>query len=70
MPQHLKHAAPERVREKRRVAASGYFEMEPAELEKLLRDPKELRRAIVFMLGAIKVLLGEKTRAPNGDAVK
>jgi hypothetical protein len=60
MPQHLKHCAPERVREKRRAAAARYFEMEPAELEKLLRDPKELRRAIVFVMAAMKIMLGNR----------
>ena len=60
MPQRLSHRAPDRVREKRRAAAARYFEMEPAELEKLLRDQKELRRAVVFVLATMKHLLGRQ----------
>jgi hypothetical protein len=64
MAQQLKRVAPDGLRDKRRAAASRYFSMTPAELDKLLQDPKEARRALIFMLGVMKLLLVANQTSP------
>lgn len=65
MAQHLKRITAAPLREKRRAAAAHYFDMAPDELEKLLRDPKEQRRALVFILSSMKLLLGTKNQSKD-----
>lgn len=57
MAQRLDRKSPPHIRERRRTAALNLFTMTDAELEDHLKNPKELRAAVIAMIGAMRLVL-------------